>query len=55
MKGTKEMSKATLHAEETPSPYGDTKPFSFKEYVKEWGFLSMSKTKKYWILISVSK
>ena len=46
MKGTKEMSKATLNADNTASPYGVTKPFSFKEYVKEWGFLSLSKTKK---------
>ena len=46
MKGTKEMSKATLHSDNTPSPYGVTKPFSFSEYVKEWGFLSLSKTKK---------
>ncbi len=46
MKGTKEMSKVTLDADNTPSPYGTTKPFSFKEYVKEWGFLSLSKTKK---------
>ncbi len=46
MKGTKEMSKATLDADNTPSPYGVSKPFSFKEYVKEWGFLSLSKTKK---------
>ena len=46
MKGTKEMSKATLDADNTPSPYGVIKPFSFMEYVKEWGFLSLSKTKK---------
>lgn len=47
MKGTKEMSKATLHSDNTPSPYGVTKPFSFNEYLKEWGFLSLSKTKNY--------
>ena len=46
MKGTKEMSKLTLNADHTPSPYGVTKPFSFKQYVNEWGFLSVSKTKK---------
>lgn len=46
MKGTKEMAKATLHKETEPSPYGETKPFSFNQYIKEWGFLSMSKTKK---------
>jgi outer membrane protein insertion porin family len=46
MKGTKEMSKATLNSDNTPSPYGNDKPFSFKEYVKEWGFLSLTKTKR---------
>jgi outer membrane protein insertion porin family len=46
MKGTKEMSKATLHDDNTPSPYGDSKPFSFDQYMKEWGFLSLSKTKR---------
>jgi len=46
MKGTKEMSKITLHDDNTPSPYGSSKPFSFKQYIDEWGFLSLSKTKK---------
>ncbi len=46
MKGTKEMSKATLHADNEPSPYGENKPFSFNEYARDWGFLSLSKTKK---------
>ncbi len=46
MKGTKEMSKLTLNNDETPSPYGESKPFSFKKYVDEWGFLTLSKTKK---------
>jgi outer membrane protein insertion porin family len=46
MKGTKEMSKLTLHDDETPSPYGSSKPFSFKEYVDKWGFLSMTYTKR---------
>ncbi|MGZ5248539.1 MAG: BamA/OMP85 family outer membrane protein, partial [Flavitalea sp.] len=46
MKGTKEMSKITLDNDETPSPYGDSKPFSFKQYLDEWGFLTVSKTKK---------
>ena len=46
MKGSKEMTKITLKDEETPSPYGESKPFSFNEYVKDWGFLSMSKTKR---------
>ncbi|MBL7729992.1 MAG: outer membrane protein assembly factor [Chitinophagaceae bacterium] len=46
MKGTKEMSKLTLKSDETPSPYGDAKPFSFNQYARDWGFLSLSKTKR---------
>lgn len=46
MKGTKEMSKFTLKADNEPSPYGESKPFSFKQYVNDWGFLSFSKTKR---------
>ncbi|MEO6612480.1 MAG: POTRA domain-containing protein [Chitinophagaceae bacterium] len=46
MKGTKEMSKATLHPDEEQSPYGVKKKYSFSEYTKDWGFLSPSKTKK---------
>lgn len=46
MKGTKEMSKITLDPVEIPSPYGTERKFSFSEWMKEWGFLSLSKTKK---------
>ncbi len=46
MKGTKEMSKITLQADNTPSPYGVSKTFSFNEWLNEWGFLSLSKTKR---------
>lgn len=46
LKGTKEMSKFTLHSDNSPSPYGETKPFSFNQYMKDWGFLSVSKTKR---------
>lgn len=46
MKGTKEMSKLTLKSDNEPSPYGDTKPFSFNQYARDWGFLSLSKTKR---------
>ncbi len=46
MKGTKEMSKFTLKEDEAQSPYGQKKPYSFSEYTKDWGFLSLSKTKK---------
>ena len=46
MKGTKEMSKATLNPQEEQSPYGVKKKYSFSEYTKDWGFLSLSKTKR---------
>ena len=46
LKGTKEMSKLTLHPDKTPSPFGAKKPYTFKQYMKDWGPLSISKTKK---------
>ena len=46
MKGSKEMSKITLHDDNIASPYGENKPFSFNQYIRDWGFLSLSKTKK---------
>jgi outer membrane protein insertion porin family len=46
MKGTKEMSKFTLFPSKYESAYGETKRPSFKEYVKDWGFLSLTKTKE---------
>ncbi len=46
MKGTKEMSKFTLKSDNESSPYGEVKPFSFDQYAKEWGFLTVSKTKR---------
>jgi outer membrane protein insertion porin family len=46
MKGTKEMSKLTLYPTHVPSPYGTTKKMSFHDYMKDWGFLSFSKTKQ---------
>jgi outer membrane protein insertion porin family len=45
MKGTKEMTKLTLHASDTPSPFGENERLSFQDYLKNWGFLSLSKTK----------
>lgn len=47
MKGTKEMSKLTLHPSETPSPYGVNQTMSFGEYMKDLGFLSPSRTKAF--------
>lgn len=45
MKGTKEMTKFTLYPSKYQSPYGPKKIPNFREYVKDWGFLSLSKTK----------
>jgi len=47
MKGTKEMSKFTLNPAETPSPYRKMQKQTFSSYVKDWGFLSPSKTKSF--------
>jgi outer membrane protein insertion porin family len=47
MKGTKEMSKLTLHPAQTPSPYGMNEKMPFREYIKDLGFLSPSKTKNF--------
>lgn len=46
MKGTKEMSKLTLHKDRGVSPFGEKTNYSFNEYIKEWGFLSLSRTKR---------
>ena len=46
MKGTKEMSKITLHPDRGVSPFGEKTTYSFNEYIKDWGFLSLSKTKR---------
>lgn len=46
MKGTKEKSRLTLHSENEPSPFGTNKYLSLKQYMNEWGFLSLSKTKR---------
>ncbi len=47
MKGTKEMTKFTLFPAEDQSVYGETKRIPLKDYIKDWGFLSFSKTKEY--------
>ena len=46
LKGTKEKSRFILFPLNDPSPFGEKKQMSFKEYAKDWGFLSLSKTKK---------
>ena len=45
LKGTKEMTKITLHPEETKSPYGTNAKIKFSDYLKDFGFLSPTKTK----------
>lgn len=42
LKGTKEMTRITLHADSAMSPYGLIKPYSAKEFIKNWGFLKPS-------------
>ena len=59
MKGTKEMIKITLHSDEglIPGPFGSVKKLSFSKYIKDWGFLSVSKTKELldpWLRIKFS-
>ena len=45
MKGTKEMTKITLFPSKEVSPYGSDSSTKFSEYIKDWGFLTPSKTK----------
>lgn len=45
MKGTKEMSKFTLHPDDASGKFGENKKMSFGEYIRDLGFLSPSKTK----------
>jgi outer membrane protein insertion porin family len=47
MKGTKEMSRLTLYPESEKSPYGENERPSFKEYIRDAGFLSVTKTKEF--------
>jgi outer membrane protein insertion porin family len=49
MKGTKEMTRLTLFPVSVQNPYGDSataKKLSFKEYISDAGFLSISKTRE---------
>ncbi|MEN9571503.1 MAG: hypothetical protein RL172_2734, partial [Bacteroidota bacterium] len=48
MKGTKEMTRLTLHPQRYQSPYNDSiTDMSFGEYAKDYGFLSVTKTKEF--------
>jgi outer membrane protein insertion porin family len=47
MKGTKEMTKISLFANGGTGVYGSNKRMNFSDYLRDWGFLSISKTKEY--------
>jgi outer membrane protein insertion porin family len=47
MKGTKETTRFTLYPDKDSSSFGMHKQLSFSEYMKEWGFLSPTKTLNY--------
>ncbi|HZG24133.1 MAG TPA: POTRA domain-containing protein [Chitinophagaceae bacterium] len=47
MKGTKEMSKFTLFPVEEQSVYGTKKSPSLNAYLRNWGFLSVTKTRDF--------
>jgi outer membrane protein insertion porin family len=46
MKGTKEMGRLSLRPSTIPNPYGDTtlESYPLRDYINEYGFLSVSKT-----------
>ncbi|MEO6356443.1 MAG: POTRA domain-containing protein, partial [Ferruginibacter sp.] len=48
MKGTHEMTRFTLYPPKSNSPFGDSSnKVSFKDYLRDYGYLSISKTKSY--------
>ena len=48
MKGTHEMTRFTLYPPKSTSPFGDSaNQVSFKNYLQDYGYLSISKTKSY--------
>lgn len=47
MKGTKEMTRLSLKPSYEKPVYGEKERTSFKEYLKDYGFLSLSKTKRF--------
>lgn len=47
LKGTKEMSKITLHPDSINSPYGEVKSKTWSEFVKEKGYLHPSQIRDY--------
>lgn len=47
MKGTKEMSRFTLHPEKTPSPYGPKENMTLQEYLNSASYLSPTATRNF--------
>lgn len=47
MKGTKEKSHLTLFPSKDRTVYNDTTKYNFHEYMKDWGFLSYTKTRDF--------
>ncbi len=47
LKGTKELSRFTLYPPENKSTYGEKKPYTFQQYLNNWGFLSFTGTKEF--------
>lgn len=47
LKETKEMSRFTLKKTDDKSAFGEGKKYTFNDYIKEKGFLTYSKTKRF--------
>ncbi|MEY2648390.1 MAG: hypothetical protein RL282_1103 [Bacteroidota bacterium] len=47
LKGTKESTRITLFPDSVSSPYGTLKPITFKEFIKDKGFLKPSKIRDF--------
>ena len=54
LKGTKEMSRFTLHPSTLTSPFGTIEEMTPKQYVNNWGILSPTTTRNFFIHISAS-
>ena len=46
MKGTKEKTHITLYPSKNETSFDDSTKYNFHDYMKDWGFLSFSKTKQ---------
>ena len=47
MKGTKEKSHLTFFPSKEQTVYNDTTRYHFENYIKDWGFLSYTKTRDF--------